>query len=365
MTQVAIDQTLSPPARPRPIVSIGVGGIVHDAHYPAYAQAHYPVVGLYDPDPARAAYMAETFGVVRTFDSLAAAVAFAPADAVFDIAVPAAVIADVLPELPVGAAALIQKPLGDNLTQAQALRQICRQRDLTAAVNFQLRWAPFVRAARRLVDQGAIGQVVDMEVRVNVLTPWHMWPFLQRIPHAEIFYHSIHYIDLVRSFLGEPRGVWAHTVCHPELMEMRSSKTSLILDYGPEIQVHIQTNHFHKFGPTQQESYIKWEGSHGAIKATMGILMDYPQGQPDRFQFCLLQHGQDPVWQETRLRGSWFPEAFIGSMGSLMRFLNAESPDLPTAVADAVRTMAVAEAACRSSEEGMSSIPLFSADPPV
>ena len=31
---------------------------MHDAHYPAYALAKYPVIGLYDPDQARAAYMA-------------------------------------------------------------------------------------------------------------------------------------------------------------------------------------------------------------------------------------------------------------------------------------------------------------------
>ncbi len=352
-----LDQVVPLPAQPRPIISIGAGGIVHDAHYPAYAQADYPVIGLYDPDHARAAYMAETFGVPRTFSSLAAAVAFAPADAVFDIAVPAACIADVLPGLPAGAAALIQKPLGDNLTQARALLQLCRQRDLTAAVNFQLRWAPFVLAARSLVDQGAIGPIVDMEVRVNVMTPWHMWPFLQAIPHAEIFYHSIHHIDLIRSFLGEPQGVWAHTVAHPELPAMRSAKTGLIFDYGPATRVQIETNHFHKFGPAQQEAYIKWEGTQGAIKATMGILMDYPQGQPDQFQFCLLQDEPAPVWQEMPLQDSWFPHAFTGSMGSLMRFLNGESQDLPTAVADAVQTMAVAEAACRSHESGVVRIP--------
>lgn len=354
--QITIDQTIPTPAQPRPIVSIGAGGIVHDAHYPAYALADYPVVGLYDPDQSRAAYMAETFGVARTFDSLAAAVAFAPGDTVFDVAVPAAAIADVLPALPTGSAVLVQKPLGDNPTQTRELLQICRQRDLTAAVNFQLRWAPFVLAARSLIAQDAIGQVVDMEVRVDVLTPWHMWPFLQQIPYAEILYHSIHYIDLVRSFLGEPRGVWCHTVAHPALAAMRSSKTGLIFDYGPYTRVQIETNHFHQFGPARQDAYIKWEGTRGAIQATMGVLLNYPQGRPDRFQFCLLQGAQEPVWQETKLQGSWFPEAFIGSMGSLMRFLNAESRDLPTAMVDAACTMAVVEAACQSSASGASRI---------
>lgn len=348
-----LDQTIPTPATPRPIVSIGAGGIVHDAHYPAYALADYPVIALYDPDRERAAFMAREFGVERVLDSLEAAVSFAPEDAIFDVAVPAARIADVLPALPRGAATLIQKPLGDDLTQTRQLLGICRDRDLTAAVNFQMRWAPFVLAARSLIDQGAIGRVVDLEVRVNVLTPWNLWPFLQRIPHAEIYYHSIHHVDMVRSFLGDPQGVWGRTVGHPSLAHMGSSRTSMLFDYGPDTRVQIETNHFHRYGPAEQESFIKWEGTQGAIKATMGILMNYPEGRPDRFQYCLLEEGEDPpIWQEAELQGGWFPEAFIGSMGSLMRYLNSETAELPTAVENAARTMAVCEAACRSSDGG-------------
>ncbi|MCB0184018.1 MAG: Gfo/Idh/MocA family oxidoreductase, partial [Caldilineaceae bacterium] len=182
------------PRNPRPIVSIGAGGIVQDAHYPAYQKAGLPVIGLYDRDGARAQMMANKFGVPTVYPTLAAAVQQAPADAIFDVAVPASQLLNVLPQLPDDRAVLIQKPLGETLAQAQQIVQICHEKSLTAAVNFQLRWAPFVLAAHSIIEQGLIGAVHDLEVRVTVYTPWQLWPFLQAAPFAEIMYHSIHYI---------------------------------------------------------------------------------------------------------------------------------------------------------------------------
>ena len=37
------------PKNKKPIVIIGAGGIVSDAHLPAYKKANFPVRGIYDP----------------------------------------------------------------------------------------------------------------------------------------------------------------------------------------------------------------------------------------------------------------------------------------------------------------------------
>ena len=114
----------------------------------------------------------------------------------------------------------------------------------------------------------------------------------------------------------------------------------------------INTNHDHDFGPTHQESFIKWEGTQGAIKAKMGLLMNYPEGLPDSFEYCLQKPGTERVWLKVPLEGSWFPDAFIGTMASLMRFKEGSEKVLPTNVEDVIRTMAVVEAAYQSSDEG-------------
>src|SRR5690606_13491135 len=117
---------------------------------------------LCDLAPSRARDLAAQFGVPHVFDNLSDALQQAPKDVVFDLALPASVFADTLRQLPECAHVLIQKPMGETLTQACEILDVCRQRNLHAAVNCQLRYAPFVLAARSLIEQGVIGDLLDM-----------------------------------------------------------------------------------------------------------------------------------------------------------------------------------------------------------
>lgn len=341
------------PRTPAPIAMIGCGGIVRDAHLPAYRLAGFAVAGVTDADASRAQSLASDFGLAAVSSIAELVSQNAGRPVVYDVAVPASAIPSVLEQLPNGAAVLIQKPLGENLAQAKAIVELCHRKRLIAAVNFQLRFAPYMLAARQLIESGAIGDVHDMDVRVTVYMPWHLWTFLESAPRVEILYHSVHYVDLIRSFLGEPRRVHALTVKHPDTLRLHSTRTNIALDYGERIRANITTNHGHRFGLAEQESYVKWEGTRGAIKATLGLLMNYPKGEPDALRLCTLdEQGEPGAWREVPFEGSWYPHAFIGSMASLMRFVEGSSDVLPTHVEDALRTMAVVEAAYRDSEAG-------------
>ncbi len=196
-----------------------------------------------------------------------------------------------------------------------------------------------------------------MEVRVTVETPWHLWKFLESIPRLEILYHSIHYLDLMRSFLGEPSGVHGKTVRYPGLDKLAATRTGILLDYGDFLRATITTNHHHVWGPRHQESYVKWEGTHGAIKATLGSLVDYPRGVQDQLEYVTLEHDRAGSWRSIPVDGSWFPDAFMGTMSSLQRFAEGSDMELPTSVDDAYRTMALVEATYQSSESGSTQIP--------
>jgi predicted dehydrogenase len=340
------------PKVPRPIVMIGAGGIAGDAHLPAYRKAGFEVASIFDLDRGRAMTTAERFGIRSTPESLRQAVASAPLDAVFDIATPAGAYLRILSDLPDGRGVLLQKPLGENLDEARKIRELCRAKRLKAAVNFQLRYAPAILAAKDMIAAGSIGQLHDMEVRVTVFTPWHLWTFLESIPRVEILYHSVHYIDLIRSILGDPVSVYAKTVKHPKMEKLASTRSNIILDYGDTMRANITTNHGHEFGVRHQESYVKWEGTGGAIKTRLGLLMDYPQGAPDEFEYCILDPGRAAEWKTRAIDGTWFPDAFIGPMADLMCFLDGLSDELPTSVEDAYKTMAIVEAAYQSSVSG-------------
>jgi predicted dehydrogenase len=358
----ALEHARAPwPKQPRPIVVIGAGGIVRAAHLPAYSKAGFPVIALADTASGKAADLAQEFDLVRSFDSVAEAIAFAPQDAVFDLAVPASQIMSILPLVPKGAAVLMQKPMGETIAEARAIRDLCRDRGLTAAVNFQLRYAPNHLGAVALAQAGLLGDLHDIEVQVRTYTPWQLWTFLAKAPRLEILYHSIHYLDLVRAWLGTPRGVYAKTVRNPQTPELAPTKTTMILDYGDTKRVFIATNHAHEFDADSQCSFVQWEGTGGAIRLEMGVNLDYPKGRPDTLAYAVRKQAHisesgtaapNSRWRDVAVSGNWFPDAFMGSMGALQAYVEGSAAELPIGFESAYETMALVEAAYRSSERG-------------
>ncbi len=345
------------PKRPRPIVILGAGGIVNDAHLPAYRMAGFPVHGIYNRTVERAQKLADKFGIANVYDSVEAAVQDAPDDAVFDIALMPPQFVPTLKKLPEGADVLIQKPMGDDWPMGLDILHTCREKKLTAAINCQLRFAPIVAAARDMINRGLLGELYDMEVRVTVNTPWHLFPNVIKLPRLEMQQHSVHYFDLIRSFLGNPKGVMARTVGHPA-KDMASTRSTVIFDYGDKLRATITVNHDHNFGSRHQESFIKWEGTRGAVKAQFGVLKDYPRGEPDSFEYCLHDdEGKPQPWQSVDLEGSWFPEAFVGPMANLMCFAEGTQDTLHTSVEDVILSMACVEAAYRSNDKGGEPLP--------
>jgi predicted dehydrogenase len=336
----------------RPIYIIGAGGIVNDAHLPAYKLAGYNVQGIVDLDVVKATTTATKFSIPQVFASINEMIAAAGSDAVFDMAVPGNATIDVLKQLPDEAIVLLQKPMGENFAEATAILQLCRQKKITAAVNFQLRYAPYVLAAKKLIANGSIGFINDIEVNVNVFTPWHLWNFLNNASRVEILYHSIHYIDLIRNLLGNPKSVYAKTTKHPSMAQLASVRSNIIMDYGELVAANILTNHCHNYGTPKQQSYIKIEGSKGAVKINFGALIDYPRGAADSFEYVLLEEGKEPEWKAMEVEGSWFPHAFIGSMEQVLFAANKQIERPGNSVEDCIHTMACVEAAYKSSEVG-------------
>ena len=135
---------------------------------------------------------------------------------------------------------MIQKPLGLDLADARHICQLCRDKNLTAAVNFQLRYAPPLIAARDMIEHGLLGELHDIQMQVTLWTPWELWDFLKTEERVEILYHSIHYLDMIRSFVGDPSGVTSRvyrSARHPDLADVKSTT---ILDYGDFLRVTVE-----------------------------------------------------------------------------------------------------------------------------
>lgn len=109
-------------------------------------------------------------GADRVFNHLEEAIAFAPLAAI--IASPAShhlVFASPLAEA--GVHLLIEKPLAKNTDGCDHLIRMCKERELTLAVGYNLRFLPSLRALREVVASGRIGDVYSVRVEVGQYLP--------------------------------------------------------------------------------------------------------------------------------------------------------------------------------------------------
>ncbi|WP_417828015.1 Gfo/Idh/MocA family protein [Thalassospira sp.] len=337
-------QTIEMPTTKTPVVVLGAGSIVTDAHLPAYRDLNIPVAGVFDPDLSKAQKVASDWGA-PAFDTLEQAVS--QKDVVFDLAVPPAAIVELLEALPERAIAVIQKPLGSDLDEASRIISVLRRKNIKAAVNFQLRFAPMSLALKDAIGKGLLGDVVDFDAWLALDTPWHLWAFLADLPRVEILLHSIHYLDFVRDLLGNPNGVHARTIGHPS-STVSNTRSSIMLDYGQSVRCNLSVNHNHGFGRKFQACEFRICGTKGAAYMKLGVNLDYPKGEPDE-----LWLNTDGQWRQIDLVGNWFIEAFHGRFAQVQRFAAGLDDALDGSAEDAWHTMALVEAAYQSSARPM------------
>jgi predicted dehydrogenase len=341
-------QTWPMPLQPRPITIVGAGGIVRDGHMPAYRKMGLPVAGIFDINRETARKLAADFEIPVVHETLGAAIAACGTSGIFDVALPPAAVLSTVGQLPRGSVALIQKPLGPDGRTARQIVDALDERAITAATNFQLRFTPSMLAIRDAVRKGLFGEVVDVEVHLAVYMPWEMWSFIPSLPAVEVPLHSIHYLDWIRSLIGEPASIYAKAVKHPRYANQADARSSIILDYGDRVRCALSLNHTYNFGPEHVEATIRVEGTKGAAHLTVGYLIDYIKPVPETLEM-IVEGGN---WTKVPLAGERVPDAFGFVMANLQRYAAGEDRVLDTDVHDSVRTMALVDAALESSRRG-------------
>ncbi len=331
------------------IAIVGAGEIVEAAHLPAYRLAGLNVVGIYDIDGQKARRVARQFQLPHIFQSLDELVDSKGVQIV-DIAVPSQHL------LPVVERAvkrkkhvLCQKPLGEAYAAARKIVDVCREAGVKAAVNQQMRWAPGIQASHQIIDRGWLGELTQATIQVNVLTPWGHWPWMTSLPGMEFLYHSIHYMDSIRYLFGTPEYIFADSAKFPGQPWAADTRTTIIMRFAGETRGLIQDNHNNIAPEDDWYATFRFEGTEGIIKGTNGALYNYPVGRGDTISFLSKQLAAD-IWISPTLEGKWFPHAFMGSMGELMRAVEEER-EPGNSVKDNLDTLRMVFSALRSVEE--------------
>ncbi|MDE0868049.1 MAG: Gfo/Idh/MocA family oxidoreductase [Aquiluna sp.] len=339
-----------PKAHHKRIGIVGAGGIVAGAHLPAYALAGLPIHGITDIDHERAKELAKEHGIVNVYDDYKQMLAD-PEIEVVDIAVPAAEQPKILlAALAAGKHVLAQKPLATSVEAAQELEAASEESGLVVGVNQQLRFDEGIAAAYKMVQMGWIGKVSNFSLTVNLDTPWELWDWANTMERLEIMIHSIHYHDVVRWFLGEPERVYAVAGKTPGQAPIGETRTISTYTFASGASALIHSNHVNRGGDNIAEFRI--DGESGSIRGTLGLLYDYPVGRLDTLEInsqVLPTEG----WVAYPVTNRWIPEAFIGTMGSVLSAISDGTP-LRSSIRDNVNTIRLIHALYKSIESGES-----------
>lgn len=350
--QSALEHKL-PPKTDYGIAFIGCGGIVNYGHIPAYQAHGFKLIGGYDINPEASRKTVQEHGLKKVYETLDD-ILNDPLIQIVDIATMAwdrhAIVAKASAA---GKHMLCQKPLSDQYSKAVEMSEVAQRAGLKIAVHQQFRWSSLIRSVRCLINEGWVGDVLDVQVQVSIYTPWDMWPWIASQPRLEVLYHSIHYLDSLRYLFGEPVLVTSRHSKHPEQQSKGETKTVTVWDYEHGLQILIAICHF-DWSPGLY-SLFRVLGTDGLIEGTIGTNYDYPDGRNDTIKFTSRSNSERDF--NIALPGKWIPDAFYGPMASLMEAIQMDGEPI-TSARDNLGTLRVVDAAYRSMNEKRSVSPL-------
>jgi|SRR5688572_404420 len=341
-----------PPKIDYGIAFIGCGGIVNYGHIPAYRASGFHMIGGYDRNADAAESTVQTHGLEKVYGSLDELLSDSNVEIV-DIAVLPWDQRDVVKRaVAAGKHILCQKPFSTNYAEAVEMVALAKQAGLKIAVHQQFRWSSIIQAARALILERWLGDILDVQVQVSIDTPWDMWPWLASQTRLEVIFHSIHYLDSLRFLFGDPILVTSRHTKQLTQQAKGETKTVTVWDYPNGLQILIAICHF-DWSPGLY-SLFRVLGTDGLIEGTIGTNYDYPNGRSDNIRFTSRTHSERNF--STTLPGKWIPDAFYGPMASLMEAIQTDSEPL-TSAKENLGTLRVVEAAYRSMNEARSVSP--------
>ncbi|XEC93441.1 Gfo/Idh/MocA family protein [Paenibacillus tarimensis] len=331
------------------IAIAGAGEIVESCHLPAYRMAGFRVVGIYDLNLERARELAGRFGIDKVYASFEQLLEDKDV-VIVDLAVPAKI-----QPLLAGQAAkagkhlLCQKPLAESYEEAKGIASACAESGIKAAVNQQMRWSPGIKASHTIIKRRWLGELLQATISVNVKQEFANWTWLREIETLEFMYHSIHYMDSIRYLFGTPEYIYADGARFPGQQCKGETRTLMHIRFPGEARGLIHDNHNHIGTEDDWYATFRFEGTEGIIKGTNGSLYNYPVGREDTLSFYSRKLCTD-YWFTPQLHGKWFPHAFMGTMGELMRAIE-EGREPENSVADNLLTMQMVFGAYLSMQE--------------
>jgi predicted dehydrogenase len=332
---------------------VGAGFIVRDCQLVAYADAGLRVVGITSRTIEHAREVASLRGVPQVFESVEAMLED-PTVAIVDIAVPPteqpALIERILEYPRRVRGILAQKPLALSLGEGRRLVDACAGAGVVLQVNQNMRYDHSVRALKRLLEHDVLGDPVFASIEMRAIPHWMPWARDGR--SLSTFIMSIHHLDTLRYWLGEPVRVMATTRPDPRTsFPHRDGINLYMLEYESGARAASWDDVW--TGPSREgagaDIGIRWrfEGTEGLAVGTIGW-PGWPHRVPSTIEYTT--RADNGAWHRPRWQEAWFPDAFAGTMSGLMRAIETGgTPDISGR--DNLGTLALCEAVLQAATE--------------
>lgn len=333
---------------PRRVVIVGTGQVIRFWVAPLRARTDVEIVGVVEPDAARAeAFVAGNGLAARCFPSVAAAVQATAADLVVNATPPEHHRAISEAALELGCDVFTEKPLAPRLEDAIALVAAAERCGRLLVVMQNRRYHPAILALRDAIGAGAIGEVVVAGADMW-LAPHFPMPFVNEMAHPLLVDMAIHTFDQARFLTGRDP-VSVHCVeRHPAHSWFRGDALALAtfeLDGGALLS--YRGSYVTPGFPSSFDSAWRVSGSHGTVSWD-GV------GAPA--VEAVTGAARDGLYDPTLRRElpAPAPRDATGHAAAIDDALDALAAGRtpPTVAADNLRSLAMSFAALRSAAEG-------------
>jgi len=330
---------------------LGSGFIVNDCHLVSYRKAGFNPVAIASRNRENAARVAARHAIPVVCENYAQLLDDRSIE-VLDIAVPPdaqLALIKAACERKTVRGILAQKPLGMNHAEAVQAVECCEKAGIVLAVNQNMRYDHSVRAAKTLLTDGTIGEPVLATIDMRAIPHWMPWQ--EKLDWVTLRIMSIHHLDCLRYWFGEPAGIFCSTRPDPRTKFPHTDGIcTYILEYTSGLRCVVIDDTW--TGPAKEgcpgDIGIHWriEGMNGLALGDIGWCKE-PYTSPSSIRYAAKGDSQfhEPRWAE-----SWFPDAFAGTMAQLLIALETGTPPAISG-RDNLKTMALVDAAYLSAAE--------------
>ncbi|MBI3684512.1 MAG: Gfo/Idh/MocA family oxidoreductase [Acidobacteria bacterium] len=236
--------------------------------------------------------------------------------------------------------AICQKPLAESMKQALAMARLVRESGVRVMVHENWRWQPWYRTARKMMDQGEIGEPLAYQFRLRQrdglgANPYPNQPYFRQMPRLLIYETLIHPIDTARFLFGQIESVLAHTRRANPLIQ-GEDRAVVVLQHANAVDGVIDGHRYldpEPPGPAMGDALFEGERGSIHVLATGDVLLN---GRP------AATHDTSTGYKGDSVRAT--QQHFLDCLRSGAPF--------ETGVVEYLESFAAVEAAYRSQAEG-------------